>query len=90
MLFCDRLRVFSTSKPLHEMTDDDYVAFAIAWKTLHPTTHATASRPTTNSPIPVSRPIMRPPPPVPRPALILTSTSHASPNTYQSYIKSDI
>jgi hypothetical protein len=44
MLYRDRLRVFPTSKPLHEMTDDDYVAFAIAWKTLHPTTQATASR----------------------------------------------
>jgi hypothetical protein len=44
LLFRDRLRVFPTLKPLHEMTDDDYVAFVIAWKTLHPTTHATATR----------------------------------------------
>jgi hypothetical protein len=67
MLFRDRLCVFSTLKPLHEMTDDDYVAFAIAWKTLHPTTHATASRPIVQSPIPVSRPVMRPPPEAPPP-----------------------
>jgi hypothetical protein len=49
------------------MTDDDYVAFAIAWKTLHPTIHAIATRPIAQSPIPVSRSIVRPPPQAPPP-----------------------
>jgi hypothetical protein len=65
------------------MTDDDYVAFAKVWKTLHPNTHATASRPTANSPIPVSRPIMRPPPPAPPPP----SSSRPSPMQAPIYIR---
>jgi hypothetical protein len=67
MLFRDRLRVFPTLKPLHEMTDEDYVAFAIAWKTLHPTTHATPTRMIAQAPVSVSRPVMRPPPQAPPP-----------------------
>jgi hypothetical protein len=67
MLFRDRLRVFPTLKPLHEMTTEDYVAFAIAWKTLHPTTYANPTRPIAQSPVLVSRPVMRPPPQAPPP-----------------------
>jgi ribonuclease HI len=67
MLFRDRLRVFPTLKPLHEMTDDDYVAFAIAWKTLHPTNRAADSRPVPQSPILAPRSVIRPPPKAPPP-----------------------
>jgi hypothetical protein len=31
LLFKDRLRFFPIQKPLHEMTEDDYIAFAMAW-----------------------------------------------------------
>jgi hypothetical protein len=75
MLFRDRLRVFPTLKPLHEMTDDDYVAFAIAWKTLHPTTHATPTDPVAQNPVPVSRPVMHPPPQAPPPPSSLRPSS---------------
>jgi hypothetical protein len=79
MLFRDRLRVFPTSKPLHEMTDDDYVAFAIAWKNLHPTSHATPTRPVAQTPIPVSRPVMHPPPQAPPPPSSLRPSSMQAP-----------
>jgi hypothetical protein len=79
MLFRDRLRVFPTSKPLHEMTDDDYVAFAIAWKNLHPTTHATPTRPVAQTPVPVSRPVMHPPPQAPPPPSSLRPSSMQAP-----------
>jgi hypothetical protein len=79
MLFRDRLRVFPTSKPLHEMTDDDYVAFAIAWKNLHPTTHATPTRPVAQTPVSVSRSVMHPPPQAPPPPSSLRPSSMQAP-----------
>jgi hypothetical protein len=78
LLFRDRLRVFPTLKPLHELTDDDYVAFAIAWKTLHPTIHVTDTRPIAQPSVPATRAVMRPPPQAPPPPSSSRSSMRAS------------
>ena len=51
-LFKDRLHAFPHMKPLHDMDDTDYVAFANRWRELNPapghgTSHDSTPRPTT-------------------------------------------
>ena len=41
LLFKDRLRAFPTLKPLHEMLEDDFIAFAVNWNALHPNPSST-------------------------------------------------
>ena len=62
LLFRDRLRAFPTSKPLHEMLEDDFLAFAKNWQELHgpPRTavspSASRGAPTTRPDVPASTP----------------------------------
>lgn len=54
-LFKDRLHAFPQMKPLHDMDDTDYVAFAKCWNELHPssspdlTSHASTPQTTVTS-----------------------------------------
>jgi hypothetical protein len=58
ILFKDRLRLFPHPRPLHAMTEDDYIAFAKNWQTVHgagavplqPTSHV-VSRPSPRQPV---------------------------------------
>ena len=54
-LFRDRLLAFPTLKPLHEMTEDDFIAFASKWRQLH------ISPETSTIPQPPQRPVTPPP-----------------------------
>lgn len=50
LLFKDRLRAFPTVKPLHEMLEEDFIAYALNWHALHPPS-VPAESPSTSPPL---------------------------------------